>query len=375
MNNVLVTGGCGFIGSHFVRLLLRRTAWRVINLDKLTYAGNPENVQDVPVGIRYRFVKGDIGDRALVNEICQDEHPWAVINFAAESHVDRSILDPGPFLATNVGGVQILLEACRRYGVERFVQISTDEVYGDAEGQEPRGEESPLAPSNPYAASKAAADLLCLASRRTYDVPLLIMRSSNNYGPCQFPEKLIPLTIRNALLGEDLPVYGDGLQRREWLYVEDNAEAIFTALEQGRIGAIYNVSSAAERTNLEVVRAVCQLLAEAAGLDLGALLTRMRFVADRPGHDRRYAVTTQRILEELGWSPTVPFETGLRRTIRWYLDHQAWVQHITSGAYRTYYDAVYVHAWGQAAPGYRGGGTGTVVPGPNSPQHHTGLHP
>ena len=338
MKTVLVTGGCGFIGSHFVRLLLRRTAWRVINLDKLTYAGNLENVQDVLAGTRYRFVQGDIGDRALVDALFQQEHPWAVINFAAESHVDRSILDPGPFLDTNVVGVQSLLEASRRYGVERFVHISTDEVYGDAAGQEPRSEESPLAPSSPYAASKAAADLLCLASRRTYGVPLLIMRSSNNYGPFQFPEKLIPLTIRNALLGEDLPIYGDGLQRREWLYVEDNVEAIFAALEQGRIGAIYNVSSGAERTNLEVVRAVCQLLA------------RLRFVADRPGHDRRYALTTQRIRDELGWSPAVPFETGLRQTVRWYLEHQAWVQHITSGAYRTYYDAVYVHAWGQAAP-------------------------
>src|SRR5712692_4423997 len=187
MNNVLVTGGCGFIGSHFVRLLLTRTAWRVINLDKLTYAGNLDNVQDIQAGTRYRFVKGDIGDRALVDELFQQEHPWVVINFAAESHVDRSILDPGPFLETNVVGVQILLEASRRYGVERFVHISTDEVYGDAAGTEPRSEESPLAPSSPYAASKAAGDLLCLASQRTYGVPLLIMRSSNNYGPFQFP--------------------------------------------------------------------------------------------------------------------------------------------------------------------------------------------
>ena len=348
MNNVLVTGGCGFIGSHFVRLLLTRTAWRVINLDKLTYAGNLDNVQDIQAGTRYRFVKGDIGDRALVDELFQQEHPWVVINFAAESHVDRSILDPGPFLETNVVGVQILLEASRRYGVERFVHISTDEVYGDAAGIEPRSEESPLAPSSPYAASKAAGDLLCLASQRTYGVPLLIMRSSNNYGPFQFPEKLIPLTIRNALLGEDLPVYGDGLQSREWLYVEDNVEAILSALEKGRTGAIYNVSSGAELTNLEVVRAVCTLLAEEAGLDLDALLERLRFVADRPGHDRRYALQTQRIREELGWYPAVAFAPGLRQTVRWYLEHQDWVQRVTSGAYQTYYDSVYVHAWRQS---------------------------
>ena len=349
MKTILVTGGCGFIGSHFVRLLLRRTAWRVINLDKLTYAGNLENLAEVEAGTRYRFVKGDIADRALVGGLLQEEKPWAVVSFAAESHVDRSILDASPFLQTNVIGAQVLMERCRYHSVERFVQVSTDEVYGDAEGREPFSERSPLIPSSPYAASKAAADLLCLAYRRTYGLPILVVRSSNNYGPFQFPEKLIPLMIRNALNGEDLPVYGDGLQRREWLYVEDNCGAILTVLERGTPGSVYNVGAAEEHTNLEIVRAICRLVADEAGLDQDGLLNRLRFVPDRPGHDRRYALKTQMICEELGWSPVVPLETGLRRTIRWYLDNSEWVKRVTSGEYRTYYESVYLHAWGQAA--------------------------
>ena len=349
MKTILVTGGCGFIGSHFARLLLSRTEWRVVNLDKLTYAGNLENLKDVKEGKRYRFVRGDIGDRTLVGRLFQREQPWAVVNFAAESHVDRSILDPSPFLKTNVLGVQVLLEASRRHGIERFVHISTDEVYGDVEGKEPCNEESPLAPSSPYSASKAATDLLCLAYRRTYGVPVLIVRSSNNYGPLQFPEKLIPLTIRNALIGKDLPVYGDGLQRRDWLYVEDNVAAISRVLEKGEIGAIYNVGDVDERTNLEVVHAVCRLLAEQAGLELKPLLDLIGFVPDRPGHDRRYALKARRIREELGWIPAVRFETGLSRTIRWYLENHEWVNRVTSGEYRNYYDAVYVHAWGQSS--------------------------
>jgi dTDP-glucose 4,6-dehydratase len=345
MTTVLVTGGCGFIGSHFVRRLFKRSDWRVVNLDALTYAGSSENLADVQEGRGYRFVHGDIGDRALVDELFREEHPWAVVNFAAESHVDRSILDPAPFLATNVVGVQVLLEAARRHGVERFVQISTDEVYGDTDGQEPRGEDSSLAPSSPYAASKAAADLLCLAYQRTYGISVLIVRSANNYGPCQFPEKLIPVTIRNGLLGAELPVYGDGQQRREWLYVEDNVAAIFLVLERGERGAIYNVSSGEARANLDVVQMVCRLLAAEVGLALDRLQARMRFVADRPGHDRRYAAKSQRIRQELGWAPIVPFETGLRRTVHWYLANQAWVQRVTTDAYRTYYAAVYDRGW------------------------------
>ncbi|MGH7773969.1 MAG: dTDP-glucose 4,6-dehydratase, partial [Candidatus Binatia bacterium] len=232
---------------------------------------------------------------------------------------------------------------------ERFVQVSTDEVYGDADGKEPFHEGDLPTPSSPYAASKAAADLLCLAYRRMYDLPILIVRSSNNYGPFQFPEKLIPLMIRNALNGDDLPVYGDGLQRRDWLYVEDNGDAIFRVLERGQVGFIYNVGTGEERTNLEAVRALCRLLAEEAGLDFERLVGRICFIADRPGHDRRYALNTERIHEELGWSPQVPFEMGLRRTVRWYLDHQDWMERVISGEYRAYYEAVYLRAWGQSS--------------------------
>jgi dTDP-glucose 4,6-dehydratase len=345
MRTLLVTGGCGFIGSHFVRMALGTGAWRVVNLDKLTYAGNLENVTDVLESPHHRFVRGDIADRQGVRTLLAEERPWAVVNFAAESHVDRSILDPTPFLQTNVLGTQVLLEAAREARVERFVQVSTDEVYGDAEGKDPFHESSPLTPSSPYAASKAAADLLCLAYARTYGVPVLIVRSSNNYGPYQFPEKLIPLLIRNALAGEVLPVYGDGLQRRDWLYVEDNCRAILRVLEAGRVGAIYNVGTGQERTNLEVVRTLCHVLGEEAGLDPTEILRRVRHVADRPGHDRRYAMQTDRVRRELGWSPQVPFEEGLRRTVRWYLRHPDWVARVTTGEYLQYYEAVYLRRW------------------------------
>jgi len=349
MNTVLVTGGCGFIGSRFVRLILDWGEWRVVNLDKLSYAGNLENLDGLKEGTCYRFVKGDIADPTSVQSLFQGERPWAVVNFAAESHVDRSIMDPSPFLRSNIMGFEVLLEAARRHGVERFVQVSTDEVYGDAEEQEPFHEGSPLTPSNPYAASKAAADLLCLAYCRTFDLPVLIVRSTNNYGPFQFPEKLIPLMISNALNSEELPVYGDGGQRRDWLYVEDNCAAIFRVLQSGQVGTIYNVGVGGNRTNLEVVRAICRLLAEEAQLDLEALLGSIRFITDRPGHDRRYALNTRRIQEELGWVPQVAFETGLRRTVRWYLEHQDWVRRVVSGEYRAYYEAVYLRAWGRSS--------------------------
>jgi len=347
MKTLLVTGGCGFIGSHFVRLVLsKRPSWRVVNLDKLTYAGHLEHLLDIEKGSSYRFVHGDINDRALTERLLQEEKPWALVNFAAESHVDWSILDSSPFLHANVLGLQTLLESCRLYKVERFVQISTDEVYGDAEGKNAFRESSRLNPSSPYAASKAASDLLCLAYRRTYNLPALIVRSSNNYGPFQFPEKLIPLMVHNALTGKDLPLYGDGVQRRDWLYVEDNCEAILRVLEQGKIGSIYNVATTEERSNLEVVRVLCLLLAEEARLDLQTLLGRIRMITDRPGHDRRYAIKTQRILHELGWSPTVSFEEGMQRTVRWYIEHQDWVKRVTSGEYHRYFKAVYLNAWG-----------------------------
>lgn len=348
MKTILVTGGCGFIGSHFIRLLLRKTAWPVLNLDKLTYAGNLENLRDIEENPSYQFIKGDICDGQLLDRLFREHKPWAIVNFAAESHVDRSILDSSPFLDTNVIGVQTLLESSRRFGIERFLQISTDEVYGDAEGKEPFHEGSTLSPSSPYAASKAAADLLCLSYLRTYGIPVLIVRSSNNYGPYQFPEKLIPLMIRNAMIGEELPIYGDGLQRRDWLYVEDNAEAIFRILEEGKEGSIYNVGTGEERTNRDAVHLACKLLAEEAGLELDILISSIRSVTDRPGHDRRYALNSERVFKEIGWFRTVPFESGLRKTVRWYLDNRDWVRRVTSGEYRTYYEAVYTRGWQKA---------------------------
>ena len=348
MKTVLVTGGCGFIGSHFVRLLLGQGRWRVVNVDLLTYAGHLENLPGVQDGPAYRFVRGDIADASQIDALFRDERPWAAVNFAAESHVDRSILDAGPFLRTNVGGVHALLEAVRRHRTERFVQISSDEVYGDADGRPASDEAAPLRPSSPYAASKAAADLLCLAFARTYGTPVVIARSANNFGPFQYPEKLIPVLCRNALGGQTLPVYGDGLQRRDWLYVEDNVSALFAILERGRPGAVYNVATGEERTNLDVVRSVCDALARRTGTPVEAFLQQIRHVPDRPGHDRRYALATARIRDELGWRPRVTFEDALRRTLDWYVDHQEWVAQVTSGEDRAYYDAVYTRRWERA---------------------------
>lgn len=350
MKTILVTGGCGFIGSNFVRLLLQSNEWRVVNLDKLTYAGNLENLDGIGVE-NYRFVRGDIADRPLVERLLQEESPWALVNFAAESHVDRSILDASPFIQTNINGVQVLLDAVRCHPVSRFLQISTDEVYGDKEGKEASSEEAPLVPSSPYAATKAAADLLCFAYRRTYSLPILITRSSNNYGPCQFPEKLIPLLIRNGLAGLKLPVYGDGGQIRDWLYVEDNCRAILAVLEQGTPGSIYNIGTGEEQTNLEVVKGLCAVLAQEPGLDQEKLRESIQFVTDRPGHDRRYVLNSDKIRREIGWSPKTTFYAGLNRTVRWYLDHKDWVARVTSGEYRAYYEAVYSQAWGQSSSG------------------------
>jgi dTDP-glucose 4,6-dehydratase len=349
---VLVTGSCGFIGSHFVRMVLqRRPGWRVINLDNLTYAGNLASLRDVERYPDYVFIRGDIADSDLVDQTIRAHSPWAVINFAAESHVDRSILDAEPFLRTNVLGVQVLLDTARRHGVvQRFLQISTDEVYGDAEGAAAFKEEVPLRPSSPYAASKAAADLLCLAYHRTHSVPIVIARSTNNYGPFQFPEKLIPLMIRNALAREPLPVYGDGAQLRDWLYVEDNCAALLLLLEQAQLGHIYNIAGGEPRTNLEVVRAACQAVAAETAVQASDLEALIRFVPDRPGHDRRYAIDASRIQSELKWRPQTRFADGLRTTVRWYLDHQDWIAQVTSGDYQSYYEAVYMRRWQQSVP-------------------------
>lgn len=348
MKTILVTGGCGFIGSNFVRLISTDTDYRIVNFDKLTYAGNLENVADISPA-RMRFVQGDICDRGLVERILAEEKPWALVNFAAESHVDRSILDPTPFLQTNIGGVQSLLGAVRRVSVERFLHISTDEVYGDKDGKPPSTENSLLAPSSPYSASKAAADLLCFSYRRTYGLPILITRSSNNYGPYQFPEKLIPLLLRNGLADLDFPVYGDGRQIRDWIHVEDNCHGLLAVLEKGEIGSIYNIGTSEERSNLAVVEAICAAIAAHKGVDLGQLAARIRYVADRPGHDRRYALDTTKVRSELGWAPRVDFPTGLQQTVDWYLSHADWVARVTSGEYRQYYESVYARSWGKTS--------------------------
>ncbi len=341
---LLVTGGCGFIGSNFIRYVLREHPdWKIVNLDKLTYAGNPENLKELEGDPRYRFVKGDIAEGNLVDDLFGSERFDAVVNFAAESHVDRSILDPGPFIETNVKGVQVLLEAARRHGVGRFVQISTDEVYGSLGDEGKFTELSPLMPNSPYAASKASADLLCRAYFKAYGVPVLITRSSNNYGPYQFPEKLIPLMIRNALSGRELPVYGEGKQIRDWLFVLDNCRAIDLVLREGRPGEVYNIGGGNEKRNIEVVETICRILAEETGEDPEVYMKLICHIPDPRGeaHDYRYALDCSKIRQELGWEPRVRFDEGLRITVRWYLENQKWLQRVISGEYRRYYLHLY----------------------------------
>jgi len=329
----LVTGGAGFIGSNFVRYVLDvHPDYEVVNLDLLTYAGNLENLADLEGRKNYRFVRGDIADLGLLDGLFAAGVD-GVVNFAAESHVDRSIEDPGHFLATNILGTQALLETARRYGVNRFLQISTDEVYGSLAGEGAFTEQSPLAPNSPYSASKASADLLCRAYWKTYDLPVMVTRCSNNYGPYQFPEKLIPLFITNALADEPLPVYGDGLYVRDWIYVRDHCSALDRVLHDGRAGEIYNVGADAERTNLEITRTILEKLDKDAGL--------VRHVKDRPGHDRRYAIDSSKIRTELGWWPEMPFQEGMADTIDWYLRNEPWWQKIKSGEYREYYERMY----------------------------------
>jgi len=330
---VLVTGGCGFIGSNFVRLLLaERPEWNVLNLDLLTYAGNPENLADLEQNPHYRFVHGDIADRQLVEGLL-GEGVWAVVNFAAETHVDRSILDSRAFLRTNVMGAETLLAPALEHEVPRFVQVSTDEVYGSLGETGAFTEDSPLEPSSPYSASKAAADLLALAFFKTFGLPVMVTRSSNNYGPYQLPEKLIPLFLTNALEDKELPLYGDGRNVRDWLYVEDNCRGILAVLERGEPGEVYNIGGGYEVTNIELTR---QLLAE-----LGKPESLITFVRDRPGHDRRYALDCRKIRRQLGWEPREDFPSGLRRTVRWYLDNRRWWERVKSGAFREYYRSQY----------------------------------
>jgi len=327
---ILVTGGAGFIGSAFIRLTLAvRPGWRIINLDKLTYAGNLENLASVADNEYYRFVRGDICDRAVVGEFFSVEQPDAVIHFAAESHVDRSILAPDPVFETNLRGTFTLLEAARVHGVGRFLHVSTDEVYGSIDPPAEASETFPLAPSSPYSASKAGSDLLALSYFTTYKTPVLITRASNNYGPFQFPEKLIPLMISNALEDKPLPIYGDGLQVRDWLYVDDHCRALLAVLDKGREGEIYNIAGNCALANREVVLRILEGTGKPEEL--------MQPVADRPGHDRRYALTGAKLERETGWTPEVPFEKGLADTIAWYKQNQEWVRHVRSGEYRDYY--------------------------------------
>jgi len=333
MKNILVTGGAGFIGSNFVYYMLRtHPNVRVVVLDALTYAGNFQTLEPLLNNPRFRFVKGDITDRAGVMRLFDEERFDAVVNFAAESHVDRSIDTPEIFLQTNVLGVQVLLNACRAHGNIRFHQVSTDEVYGDLPLDRPDlffTEETPIRTSSPYSASKAGADLLVLAYYRTFGTPVTISRCSNNYGPYHFPEKLIPLMITNAMEGKKLPVYGEGKNVRDWLFVKDHCRAIDLILQGGRIGEVYNVGGHNERSNLEVVRAILQLL--------GKDDSDITFVKDRPGHDLRYAIDPTKMRTELGWKPETTFETGLRQTVQWYRTHRDWWEPIKSGAYLDYY--------------------------------------
>lgn len=352
MKTLLVTGGAGFIGANFIHYMLDRYEdIRLVNLDALTYAGNPENLASIASNPRYIFVKGDIRDRKLVNELFAQYLFDTVINFAAESHVDRSITEPELFLSTNIIGTQTLLDAakrswnlepenkyCREYheGV-KFLQVSTDEVYGALGKTGMFVETMPLSPNSPYSASKASADLIVRAYQETYGMPANITRCSNNYGPYQFPEKLIPLIIHNCNLNKSLPVYGDGMQIRDWLYVEDHCSAIDRVLRKGKLGEIYNIGGNNERANIEVVKLILDMLGKSEDL--------ITYVKDRPGHDRRYAIDNTKITSELGWKPKYTFEQGTAKTIEWYLENEAWIESVTSGNYIKYYNIMYERSY------------------------------
>ena len=348
---ILVTGGAGFIGTNFVLDSLAGNGSPVVNLDKLTYAGNLENLASLEGDPKHVFVRGDVCDRELLDRLLAEHRPSAVVHFAAESHVDRSIHGPGEFVRTNVQGTFTLLEAVRAYwgalaGEEkerfRFLHVSTDEVYGSLGPDDPPfAETNPYQPNSPYSASKAASDHLVRAYHHTYGLPTLTTNCSNNYGPWQFPEKLIPLVIANALAGKPLPIYGDGMNVRDWLYVGDHCAAIRRVLEAGRPGEVYNVGGWNEMPNLVIVRTICALLDELVPDPAGPRERLITFVKDRPGHDRRYAIDARKIERELGWRPAETFETGIRKTVRWYLDHQGWVARVQSGAYREWVEMNY----------------------------------
>jgi dTDP-glucose 4,6-dehydratase len=331
---VLVTGGAGFIGSSFIRYVLRtRNDIEIVNFDKLTYAGNLRNLEEVALDPRYSFVRGDIAESDHVAGVFKQHHPDVVVNFAAETHVDRSIEDTTPFLRTNVVGTQCLLEHSRRSGISKFIQISTDEVYGSLGAEGAFREDTPIDPSSPYSASKASADLWALSYFKTYGFPALVTRCSNNYGPYQFPEKLIPVLVTNAIEGRSLPIYGDGLNVREWIFADEHSRAVLMALEKGRPGEVYNIGSGHEKTNLEVVREVLRIMGKPESM--------IQFVKDRPGHDRRYAIDCSKIKKEWGWESAVDFGVGLAETIAWYQSRQDWIQGIKDASYLSYYERMY----------------------------------
>ncbi|HTV03136.1 MAG TPA: dTDP-glucose 4,6-dehydratase [Luteitalea sp.] len=350
MSTILVTGGAGFIGANFVHYWLGHRDGRIVNLDKLTYAGNPENLASLSGSDRHTLVRGDIGDRSVVAELLRTHAPVAVVNFAAESHVDRSIHGPAAFVETNLVGSFALIDEVKAYWLTldeaaqksfRFLHVSTDEVYGSLGANDPAfSETTPYAPNSPYSASKAGSDHLVRAYHHTYGLPVLTTNCSNNYGPYQFPEKLIPLIIHNALAGKPLPIYGDGLNVRDWLFVEDHCSAIARVLDAGRVGETYNVGGNSERQNISVVHTLCDILDELAPKE-NRYKDLITFVRDRPGHDRRYAIDPTKIRTELAWEPAYTFESGMRQTVQWYLDHQDWVQHVTSGTYRDWVDTQY----------------------------------
>lgn len=347
MKNILVTGGAGFIGSNFVKHMLNTYKYKIINIDVLTYAGNLENLSDIEEHPNYTFVRGDIRDRELLDKLFKEYQIDTVVNFAAESHVDRSIENPEIFLTTNILGTQALLDVAKRYwkinpddkycrafkeGV-KFLQVSTDEVYGTLGKEGMFTETTPLAPNSPYSASKTSADLIVRAYYETFGMPINITRCSNNYGPYQFPEKLIPLMINNCLNDKCLPVYGDGMQIRDWLHVKDHCTGIDTVLHKGVLGEVYNIGGNNEKANIDIVKLIIK--------ELGKSEELIEYVQDRPGHDRRYAIDNSKITSELGWSPSYTFEQGIKETIQWYLDNKQWINHIVSGDYEKYYDSMY----------------------------------
>jgi dTDP-glucose 4,6-dehydratase len=331
---LLVTGGAGFIGSNFIYYAAKEHPdWEITNLDKLTYAGNLENLEGIQDQPGYHFVKGDIADRKLVDKLLSQGFD-VIVNFAAESHVDRSILDASPFIETNVKGTQVLLEGAKKHGIQRFIQVSTDEVYGSTDSGY-FTEQSPLSPSSPYSASKTAADLLCHAYFKTHHLPVIITRCTNNFGPYQFPEKLIPLAVTNVLEDKPIPVYGDGLNVRDWIFVDDHCRALDAVIQNGQPGEIYNIGGGNEKTNLELIHKLLELLDKPRSL--------IQFVTDRPAHDRRYALDCDKITAELGWKPDYSFEKGLSVTIDWYLNNESWWRSIKSGEYAKYYERMYYH--------------------------------